>query len=132
MFSIYHRYCFQRAYYLQKHPPSCPRFVIFFLFQCQFPFHYEAKHQVDLVFSSGWTKPICIGRHAFGDQYRATDIVIQESGKLKLVFGKILLSVMSFSILFLVSLFMETCLSLHKSWIQLSFSVLYFHQCLHT
>ena len=23
----------------------------------------------------GWTKPICIGRHAFGDQYRATDIV---------------------------------------------------------
>lgn len=65
--------------------------------------------QVDLVFSSGWTKPICIGRHAFGDQYRATDIVIQESGKLKLVFGKILLSVMSFSILFLVSLFMETC-----------------------
>merc|ERR1712226_1191664 len=30
----------------------------------------------------GWTKPICIGRHAFGDQYRATDIVIQESGKL--------------------------------------------------
>ena len=23
----------------------------------------------------GWTKPICIGRHAFGDQYKATDIV---------------------------------------------------------
>ncbi|KAJ7541866.1 hypothetical protein O6H91_10G080300 [Diphasiastrum complanatum] len=34
----------------------------------------------------GWTKPICIGRHAFGDQYRATDTVIKGSGKLKLVF----------------------------------------------
>jgi isocitrate dehydrogenase len=39
-------------------------------------------------FLSGWTKPICIGRHAFGDQYRATDTVIQGPGKLKLVFGK--------------------------------------------
>ena len=27
---------------------------------------------------SGWTKPIIIGRHAFGDQYRATDTVIKE------------------------------------------------------
>nr|GMC96839.1 isocitrate dehydrogenase [NADP] [Ipomoea batatas] len=35
-----------------------------------------------------WNKPICIGRHAFGDQYRATDTVIQGAGKLKLVFGK--------------------------------------------
>ncbi|XP_075080755.1 isocitrate dehydrogenase [NADP]-like isoform X2 [Nicotiana tabacum] len=34
----------------------------------------------------GWSKPICIGRHAFGDQYRATDTVIQGPGKLKLVF----------------------------------------------
>ncbi|XP_047170902.1 isocitrate dehydrogenase [NADP]-like [Vigna umbellata] len=36
---------------------------------------------------SGWTKPICIGRHAFGDQYRATDTVINGPGKLKLVFA---------------------------------------------
>lgn len=36
---------------------------------------------------SGWTKPICIGRHAFGDQYRATDAVIKGPGKLKLVFA---------------------------------------------
>ncbi|CAN6444627.1 unnamed protein product [Victoria cruziana] len=35
---------------------------------------------------SGWTKPICIGRHAFGDQYRATDTVVSGPGKLKLVF----------------------------------------------
>jgi isocitrate dehydrogenase len=35
----------------------------------------------------GWTKPICIGRHAFGDQYRATDVIIRGPGKLKLVFG---------------------------------------------
>lgn len=34
----------------------------------------------------GWTKPICIGRHAYGDQYRATDTVIRSRGKLKLVF----------------------------------------------
>ena len=36
---------------------------------------------------TGWTKPICIGRHAFGDQYRATDTIITGSGKLKLIFG---------------------------------------------
>ncbi|KAL4573834.1 hypothetical protein LXL04_020653 [Taraxacum kok-saghyz] len=36
----------------------------------------------------GWTKPICIGRHAFGDQYKATDAVIKGPGKLKLVFGE--------------------------------------------
>ncbi|KAI5076670.1 hypothetical protein GOP47_0008735 [Adiantum capillus-veneris] len=34
----------------------------------------------------GWTKPICIGRHAYGDQYRSTDTVIKGPGKLKLVF----------------------------------------------
>jgi isocitrate dehydrogenase len=34
----------------------------------------------------GWTKPIVVGRHAFGDQYRATDIVIKEPGKLTLTF----------------------------------------------
>jgi len=32
----------------------------------------------------GWTKPIIIGRHAFGDQYRATDFVVPGPGKLKL------------------------------------------------
>ncbi|KAF6134993.1 hypothetical protein GIB67_014042 [Kingdonia uniflora] len=35
---------------------------------------------------SGWKKPICIGRHAFGDQYRATDAIIKGPGKLKMVF----------------------------------------------
>lgn len=34
----------------------------------------------------GWTKPIIIGRHAFGDQYQAVDLVIEEPGKLELVF----------------------------------------------
>lgn len=29
----------------------------------------------------GWTKPIVCGRHAFGDQYRATDFVVKEGGK---------------------------------------------------
>lgn len=34
----------------------------------------------------GWTKPIVIGRHAFGDQYRATDLVIKGKGKLTITF----------------------------------------------
>lgn len=34
----------------------------------------------------GWTKPINIGRHAFGDQYRATDTVIKGNGKLTMTF----------------------------------------------
>src|ERR1700759_4517630 len=34
----------------------------------------------------GWIKPIVVGRHAFGDQYRATDIVVKEPGKLSLTF----------------------------------------------
>ena len=33
-----------------------------------------------------WTQPICIGRHAFGDQYKATDVVIKGKGKLKMSF----------------------------------------------
>jgi isocitrate dehydrogenase len=33
-----------------------------------------------------WTKPIVIGRHAFGDQYRAEDIVVPGKGKLTLNF----------------------------------------------
>ena len=32
----------------------------------------------------GWTKPIIIGRHAFGDQYRATDFKVFEPGKVVL------------------------------------------------
>ena len=35
----------------------------------------------------GWTKPICIGRHAFGDQYKATDIVTHGKGKLTMTFS---------------------------------------------
>ncbi|UXI23347.1 5'-AMP-activated protein kinase subunit gamma-2 [Sarcoptes scabiei] len=34
----------------------------------------------------GWTRPIVIGRHAFGDQYKCTDIVIDEPGTVELVF----------------------------------------------
>src|ERR1700747_1180800 len=32
----------------------------------------------------GWTKPIIIGRHAYGDQYRATDITVPQGAKLTL------------------------------------------------
>jgi isocitrate dehydrogenase len=34
----------------------------------------------------GWTKPIVIGRHAFGDQYKATDVLIKGAGKLTMTF----------------------------------------------
>ena len=34
----------------------------------------------------GWVKPIIVGRHAFGDQYKATDFVVKEAGKLTLTF----------------------------------------------
>ncbi|MCC6542234.1 MAG: isocitrate dehydrogenase (NADP(+)) [Flavobacteriales bacterium] len=34
----------------------------------------------------GWTQPIVIGRHAFGDQYRASDAVIKGKGKLTMTF----------------------------------------------
>jgi len=33
----------------------------------------------------GWTDPIVVGRHAFGDQYRATDFVVPGPGKLRMV-----------------------------------------------
>lgn len=35
---------------------------------------------------TNWTAPIIVGRHAFGDQYRATDTVIQGKGKLTMTF----------------------------------------------
>jgi len=35
----------------------------------------------------GWTEPIVVGRHAFGDQYRATDFVVKKPGKFQIVFS---------------------------------------------
>jgi len=35
---------------------------------------------------TSWTKPITIGRHAFGDQYRATDFKVDRAGDLKVTF----------------------------------------------
>lgn len=34
----------------------------------------------------GWTRPIVVGRHAFGDQYKATDFVVPGPGTLKMTF----------------------------------------------
>jgi isocitrate dehydrogenase len=34
----------------------------------------------------GWVKPIIVGRHAFGDQYRCQDNVVDKNGSVKLVF----------------------------------------------
>jgi isocitrate dehydrogenase len=36
---------------------------------------------------AGWTKPIAIGRHAMGDQYKATDVVFLGSGKFEISFS---------------------------------------------
>lgn len=38
------------------------------------------------LYVPGWKEPIIIGRHAFGDQYKATDLKIDRPGKLSLVF----------------------------------------------
>lgn len=35
---------------------------------------------------SNWSKPICVGRHAFGDQYKATDFLTKGKGKLTMTF----------------------------------------------
>jgi isocitrate dehydrogenase len=35
---------------------------------------------------TSWKKPVCIGRHAFGDQYKATDFVVPGPGKLTVTF----------------------------------------------
>ena len=35
----------------------------------------------------GWTDPIVVGRHAFGDQYKATDFLVPSAGKLRLVWN---------------------------------------------
>ena len=35
---------------------------------------------------TGWKKPIIIGRHAYGDQYKATDFVVDEPGKFDVIF----------------------------------------------
>lgn len=43
-----------------------------------------AKNVPRLV--SNWTKPIIVGRHAFGDQYKATDFLVKGKGKLMMQF----------------------------------------------
>lgn len=54
------------------------------------PTHASAQHVVTVSKLTkkvpGWKKPICIGRHAFGDQYRATDYVTPTGGKFEIVF----------------------------------------------
>lgn len=36
--------------------------------------------------AAGWTKPIVVGRHAFGDQYRATDFIAEGPGAFDMTF----------------------------------------------
>ena len=43
------------------------------------------RHNVPRLVS-GWTQPIVVGRHAYGDEYRVTDFLFPGGGKLKLKF----------------------------------------------
>jgi isocitrate dehydrogenase len=38
------------------------------------------------LFVQGWKKPITIGRHAFADQYKATDFVVRQGGTFTMTF----------------------------------------------
>lgn len=44
----------------------------------------------------GWTNPIIIGRHAHGDQYKAIDVIIDQPGKLELVFTGLFIFLFNF------------------------------------
>ena len=50
--------CFQIAHYHQQHPRLIP----------------------------GWKKPIIIGRHAFEDEYKATDFTVDKPGTFEIIF----------------------------------------------
>ena len=65
--------------YFPKHDPDQDISEIMSSFLMQF---YENKNVPKLV--PGWTQPIVIGRHAFGDQYRATDFLIPGEGKMEI------------------------------------------------
>jgi len=82
------RNCLQRTNYLQKHPSPYSWYLLNFSFRLLL--FLDEWRCLNISTFPGWTKPICIGRHAFGDQYRATDSVIKGPGKLKLVFGMLL------------------------------------------
>ena len=49
---------------------------------------FRAPILIDCIpaFVSGWKNPIIVGRHSFGDQYKATEMLITKPGKVKLVF----------------------------------------------
>jgi len=57
------------------------RFIIFWVSPS---FHDPIIYQNIPRLVPGWTKSIVISRHAFGDQYRATDFLIPGKGKLKM------------------------------------------------
>lgn len=56
--------------------------------------NFDLKNSLKLFFSGfkiprlvpGWEKPIIIGRHAHGDQYKATDFLVPKAGRLEMVF----------------------------------------------
>ena len=67
-----------------SHPLCAPCVCVCLVFSTIFREAIITKTVPRLV--PGWTSPIIIGRHAHGDQYKATDIVLKKPGKLRLVF----------------------------------------------
>ena len=60
-------------------PSECSK-----LFQC---FKRLVISEVkSVLFDAGWTKPIVVGRHAFGDQYKATDFLAPGPGEFTMSF----------------------------------------------
>ena len=78
------RCCLPRAHYLQEYSTSRLRFSLFSQEILLIRVFWRIVEKPKIVPS--WKKPICIGRHAFGDQYRATDYVTKTGGKFEIVF----------------------------------------------
>lgn len=55
-------------------------------FKCDNQSVNQTINQKTIVFCPGWTKPIVVGRHAFGDQYKATDFLAEGPGKFDMTF----------------------------------------------
>jgi isocitrate dehydrogenase len=77
----------------KRHNPQCPvSFILDILYQSLIIFSGGTVFREPIVIPRiprlvpGWKKAIIIGRHAFGDQYRAKDTVIPGPGKLEMVY----------------------------------------------
>jgi isocitrate dehydrogenase len=63
-----------------------PTFPIFFFFFFDYSFREPILVKNVPLLVPGWKKPIVIGRHAHGDQYRATDFVVPGPGTVEITY----------------------------------------------